>query len=77
MQVREGDEKGFVIGGDGEDGVPDLLDVDGAREGGFLCIVALQLYAMGGVGDVVCCDWGMVATQSTALVLILVLYLDI
>ena len=61
MQVGEGDEIGFVVGRDGEDGVTDLLDVNGAREGCFLRVVALQLYAVGGIGDVVCCDWGMVA----------------
>lgn len=30
MQVREGDEVGFVVGGYGEEGVADLLYVDGA-----------------------------------------------
>ena len=41
MQVGEGNEVCFVVGGDGEDGVPDLFYVDCAGEGCFLCVVAL------------------------------------
>ena len=41
MEGGEGDEVGFVVGGYGEEGVPDLFDVDCAGEGGFLGVVAL------------------------------------
>jgi hypothetical protein len=41
VEVGECDQVCFVEGWDGEDGVTDLLDVDGAREGCFLCVVAL------------------------------------
>lgn len=43
MQGGEGDEVGFVVGGDGEEGVADLFDVDCPGKGGFLGVVALEL----------------------------------
>ncbi len=44
VERRERDEVVFVVFGEVEDGVSDLLDVDCARERGFLGIVALQLW---------------------------------
>ena len=44
MEGREGDEVGFRGGGgggDSEEGVANLFDVDCAAEGGFLRVVAL------------------------------------
>lgn len=41
MEGGESDEVGFVVGGDGEERVTDLFDVDCAGEGGFLGVVAL------------------------------------
>ena len=43
MESGEGDEVGFVVGWDGEEGVADLFDVDCAGERGFLGVVALEL----------------------------------
>ena len=43
MQGGEGDEVVFVVGVDVEEGVADLFHVDGAREGGLLGVVALEL----------------------------------
>lgn len=56
VEGREGDEVGFgdgggIWGGKGEEGVADLFNVDGAGEGGFLGVVALELergYVRGG-----------------------------
>ncbi len=53
MQVGEGDEVCFVVGGDGEYGVSNLLDVDCPRKGGFLRIVSLRIYSMLLVRDMV------------------------
>lgn len=43
MQRGDGDEVGFVIFRDCEEGVTNLFDVNGSRERGFLGIVAFQL----------------------------------
>jgi hypothetical protein len=48
VQGWKGDEVGFrLVGGIGrcecQEGVADLFDVDGAGEGGFLGVVALEL----------------------------------
>jgi hypothetical protein len=40
VEVGEGDQVGFVVGGDPVDGVADLLDIDGSGERSLLCIVA-------------------------------------
>ena len=43
MESREGDEVGFVVGFESEDGVTDLFDLDCSGEGCLLRIVALKL----------------------------------
>lgn len=65
VQGGEGDEVGFLLaflgGGDGQDGVADLLDVDCAGEGGLLGVVALEVDAGWEVCDGVGCCWRVVA----------------
>lgn len=51
MQGGQSDEVVFVIGVEVEDGVADLLDVDGAAERGLLGVVARQTNALGFVPD--------------------------
>ena len=43
MEGRQGDQVGFVVSGNGEEGVADLFDLDCARERGLLCIVTFKL----------------------------------
>ena len=43
MKGWEGDEVGFVVRFERVEGVPDLFDLDRARKGCFLGIVALKL----------------------------------
>ena len=53
MQVREGDKVCFVVGGDGEYSVPNLLDIDCPRKRGLLRIVSLQIDPMFLIRDMV------------------------
>lgn len=43
MESWDGDEVGFVVFWNSEEGMTDLFDVDCAGEGGFLGIVAFEL----------------------------------
>lgn len=43
VEGGEGDEVGFVVRGEGVDGVADLFDVNRAGDRGFLGVVALEL----------------------------------
>lgn len=68
MESREGNEVLVRLlarrVGNGQNGVPNLLDIDGAREGGLLCIVALEVDAGGDVRDAVCSRRWMVAVPG-------------
>lgn len=73
MQRGEGDEEGFrldggrrvhVGNGDGQDGVANLLDDNGALEARLLGIVAFEMDAGANVSDGIGCSWGMMAGSS-------------
>jgi hypothetical protein len=46
MQIRECNQVGFVVGGNGKNRVTDLFNIDCPREGCLLCIVTFQIYSM-------------------------------
>lgn len=81
MEGGEGDEVGLLLpiwGWDGQDGVTDLLDVDCAAEGCFLCVVALEVDASGEVGDGVGCrGWVVTVERRTISILSLGLGLEV
>lgn len=68
MEGGEGDEVGFVVGGYGEEGVADLFDLDGAGEGGFLGVVALELRE-----GTLLMRWGFVGSERAYLDAVLVI----
>ena len=49
------------MGGEGEEGVANLFDVDGAAEGDFLGVVALELNPVLVVPDTIGCHGRMMA----------------
>lgn len=63
MQIWEGDEVRLVECWYREDCVSDLLDVDCAREGCLLRIVAFQVYAVLLICDSVCGDRRVMAAD--------------
>lgn len=69
MQVRESDQVCLVICWYRENGMPDLLDVDSARERCLLRIVSLQVDAMVFIMDVVRCDGRMVTVEKLLVVI--------
>jgi len=61
VQGGEGDEVGFVVLLECEEGVAELFDVNAAGERGFLGVVALEADAVLLVGYTVRCDGRVVA----------------
>lgn len=61
VESGKSDQVILVILVDVENGVTDLLDVDGSTERGLLSVVTLETNTVLLVPDAVCGDWGVVA----------------